>query len=406
MNIRIGESFGLGAAPVWADAGRRSWALRVEAAATVAAEHAGEVDRAGRFPAEAVAALKTQRLLGMAVPIERGGEGAPTADVADVCFKLARACSSTAMIFAMHQIKVACIMRHGRGSVWHEAMLGRLCDEQWLLASSTTEGQNGGNIRTSAAAIGLRGDAISLDRESTVISYGAQADGIVTTMRRSADAAGSDQVLVVLLKNQYDLEPVMQWDTLGMRGTCSAGFRLKALADAEQILPVPYETIHTRTMTPMAHILWSATWSGIAAAAVDRAQLFLRKAARQGKGQMPPGAAHFTRAQSSLRTMTALVRSAIQRYDAALADEHLFSSLDFHAAMNLLKVETSETALAIVMEAMRACGLSGYRNDSDCSLGRQLRDVLSAPIMINNDRILASLATTSLMSTVPTSLMD
>ncbi len=406
MNIRIGESFDAGAAPVWAETGRRSWAQRVEAAATDAALHAGDVDRAGRFPSEAVTALKAQRLLGMAVPSDLGGEEASTADVADACFKLGRACSSTAMIFAMHQIKVGCIMQHGRGSAWHEAMLRRLCDNQWLLASSTTEGQNGGNIRTSAAAVDLRNDTITLDRESTVISYGAQADGIVTTMRRSADAAGSDQVLVVLLKNQYDLEPLMQWDTLGMRGTCSAGFRLKAVAAAEQILPVPYETIHTRTMTPMAHVLWSAAWSGIAAAAVDRAQVFLRKAARQSKGQMPPGAAHFTRAQSSLRALTTLVRSAIRRYDAALADEHLFASLDFHAAMNLLKVEASESAVAIVMQAMRACGLSGYRNDSDCSLGRQLRDVLSAPIMINNDRILASLATTSLMSTVPMSLMD
>ena len=406
MNIRVGETFGTGAAPVWVDPGRRSWAPRIEVAASAAAEHAGEVDLAGRFPAEAVAALKAQRLLGMAVSLELGGEGAATADVADACFKLGRACSSTAMIFAMHQIKIACIMRHGHGSAWHDAMLRRLCDDQWLLASSTTEGQNGGNIRTSAAAVDLRGDAITLDRESTVISYGAQADGIVTTMRRSADAAGSDQVLVVLLRNQYDLEPLMRWDTLGMRGTCSAGFRLKASANAGQILPVPYETIHTRTMTPVAHILWSAAWSGIAAAAMDRAQVFLRKAARQSKGQMPPGAAQFTKAQSSLRVLTALVRSAIQRYEAALADEHLFSSLDFHATMNLLKVEASESALAIVMAAMRTCGLLGYRNDSDCSLGRQLRDVLSAPIMINNDRILASLATTSLMSTVPTSLME
>ena len=406
MNIRVGETFRISATPVRVDPGQRCWAYRVEAAATAAAQHADEVDLAGRFPAEAIAALKAQRLLGMAVPVELGGDGASTADVADACFKLGRACSSTAMIFAMHQIKIACIMRHGRGNAWHAAMLQRPCDEQWLLASSTTEGQNGGNIRMSAAAVELQGDAITLERESTVISYGAQADGIVTTMRRSADAAGSDQVLVVLLRDQYDLAPLKHWDTLGMRGTCSAGFRLKAHASAEQILPVPYETIHTRTMTPMAHILWSAAWSGIAAAAVDRAQMFLRKAARQSKGQMPPGAAHFTKAQSSLRALTALVRSAIQRYEAALTDEHHFSSLDFHAAMNLLKVEASESALAIVMAAMRACGLTGYRNDSDCSLGRQLRDVLSAPIMINNDRILANLATTSLMSTVPLSLMD
>ena len=52
---------------------------------------------------------------------------------------------------------------------------------------------------------------------------------------------------------------------------------------------------------------------------------------------------------------------------------------------------------------MRACGLSGYRNDGDFSVGRHLRDVLSSPIMINNDRILANIATASLMSAVPTS---
>lgn len=381
--------------------------FRAEAAAAVAAEHATEVDRDARFPAEAIAALKRHRLLGMAVPREFGGEGASMADVADVCFKLGRACSSAAMVFAMHQIKVACVMRHACGSAWHEAMLRRLCDEQMLLASSTTEGQNGGNVRSSAAAIESEtDDAIVLDRESTVISYGAEADGIVTTARRSSEAAGSDQVLVVLLREHYRLEPVLQWDTLGMRGTCSAGFRLRARGSADQVLPVAYETIHSQTMTPVAHILWGAAWSGIAAAAVERAQNFIRKAARHGKGQLPPGAAHYTKAQSSLRVLRTLVQAGVVRYEAALADERLFGSLDFHAAMNLLKVDASETAVATVMSAMRACGLSGYRNDGESSIGRHLRDILSSPIMINNDRILANLATTSLMSAVPTSLMD
>ena len=381
--------------------------FRAEAAAAVAGEHALSVDRDARFPAEAIAALKRHRLLGMAVPRDLGGEGASTADVADVCFKLGRACSSAAMVFAMHQIKVACVMRHACGSTWHEAMLRRLCDEQMLLASSTTEGQNGGNVRSSAAAIESEtDDAIVLDRESTVISYGAEADGIVTTARRSSEAAGSNQVLVVLLREHYGLEPVLQWDTLGMRGTCSAGFRLRARGSADQVLPVAYETIHSRTMTPVAHILWGAAWSGIAAAAVERAQNFIRKAARHGKGQLPPGAAHYTKAQSSLRVLRTLVQAGIVRYEAALADERLFGSLDFHAAMNLLKVDASEIAVATVMSAMRACGLSGYRNDGESSIGRHLRDILSSPIMINNDRILANLATTSLMSAVPTSLMD
>jgi acyl-CoA dehydrogenase len=48
--------------------------------------------------------------------------------------------------------------------------------------------------------------------------------------------------------------------------------------------------------------------------------------------------------------------------------------------------------------------LSGFRNDSEFSIGRHLRDVLSAPLMINNDRILANLAMTSVMTSLPASI--
>ena len=310
------------------------------------------------------------------------------------------------MIFAMHQTKVACIVHHVSGSAWHEGMLRSLAAEQLLLASSTTEGQNGGNVRSSAAAVESAGEAVTLDRAATVISYGAQADGIVTTARRAADAASSDQVLLVLLKRDYTLERTGGWDTLGMRGTCSAGFALKANCAAEQVLPVPYDKIHAQTMTPVAHLVWSSVWSGIAAAAVERAQRFTRKAARGAGGQMPPGAAHYTRAVSSLRTLRSLVAGELRRYEVARQDERLLASFDVQTALTLLKVDASDLAVATVMSALRACGLSGYRNDGEASIGRHLRDVLSSPLMINNDRILSSLATTALMSAVPASILD
>src|SRR5262245_8777322 len=76
---------------------------RGEAMAAAAAQHAAEVDREARFPAEAFAAARAQRLLGILVPIALGGEGGTVSDVVDLCYQLGRACSSTAMIFAMHQ---------------------------------------------------------------------------------------------------------------------------------------------------------------------------------------------------------------------------------------------------------------------------------------------------------------
>jgi acyl-CoA dehydrogenase len=159
-------------------------------------------------------------------------------------------------------------------------------------------------------------------------------------------------------------------------------------------------------MTPVAHLCWSSVWAGIAAAAVERAQLFIRKAARGSGGQMPPGAAHFTAAKMTLTKMRAMITSNLDTYAAHEHDERALSSLDFQSSINLLKVEASELTVATVMHAMRACGLSGYRNDGDFSVGRHLRDALSAPLMINNDRILTNIATASLMSAVPASLRD
>ena len=41
----------------------------------------------------------------------------------------------------------------------------------------------------------------------------------------------------------------------------------------------------------------------------------------------------------------------------------------------------------VVLEALRICGMAGYRNGTEFSIGRHLRDILSAQLMINNDRI-------------------
>jgi len=386
--------------------GGESLTARAEKVAAIAAADAAAVDSDSRFPAEAIAAAREQRLLSVAVPPEFGGEGADISEIADICYALGRACASTAMVYAMHQTKVACLTRHGRSSAWHQLLMRRVCGEQMLLASSTTEGDRGGDIRNSTAPVERQGARIALDRSATVISYGEAADAVVTTARRSADAASADQVLVVLLKQDYTLERQVGWDALGMRGTCSAGFRLIASAASEQILPVPYDEIHTRTMMPVAHLLWSSAWAGIAAAAVERTRAFVRKARQRADGALPPGAGHLTRANASVQKLRGLIANALQRFELAADDPATLESLEFQTAMNLLKVNASELAVATVMSAMQASGLAGYRNDGEFSIGRHLRDILSAPIMINNDRILANLGAASLLSSVPASIRD
>ena len=381
-------------------------AARVRAVIEIAAQHAGAVDSGSRFPAEAIEALKAQRLLGIMVPQWLGGEGAGIADVADVCYQLGQVCAASGMTYAMHQIKTACVLRHRGTSPALERLLRRLSQEQLLLASSTTEGQSGGNIRSSEAPIEYQDERITLERRASVISYGAYADGVVTTARRAADAEPSDQVMVAFLKSDYTLTRLQGWNTLGMRGTCSEGYTLKASGTTDQIIPEPYAVVHAQTMVPFAHLLWASVWTGIAAGATGRAQAFIRQAVRQSSGQMPPGAAQFGKALSSLRTLRGMLATSLRVYERTMDDPKAMATMEFQSMITLTKVEASELAVSIVMGALRACGLAGYRCDSEFSIERHLRDVLSSPIMINNDRILSNLASTLLMSPIPSSVRD
>ena len=378
--------------------------LRTGAVAAAAGENAEAVDRDSRFPAEAFAAARNEGLLSILVPADLGGEGATLSDVVNICYLLGRSCASTAMIFAMHQIMVAILVRHAGSSSWHRDLLRRLSADELLLASSTTEGEGGGDLRTSACSVQQIGSRIALVKDATVVSYGQQADAILTTARRSPDSPPSDQVVAAFMKEDYKLEQITSWDTLGMRGTCSPGVKLNAGGEAEQIIPEPYQNIHTRTMMPVAHLTWSAVWAGIAADAFNRTRQYVRGATRRAGGQLPPSADRLTQAGMSLRSLRMIVASALHRFEAATSDE--LGSLDFQNSMNLLKVKTSEIAIGTVMSSLQACGLTGYRNDTQFSIARHVRDILSSSVMINNDRILASARAASLLTDIPLQLTD
>ena len=67
-------------------------------------------------------------------------------------------------------------------------------------------------------------------------------------------------------------------------------------------------------------------------------------------------------------------------------------SMAWALRLNNLKVSSSDAAPIIVHRALQIVGILGYKNDSPFSLGRHYRDVLSASLMISNDRIAAKSA--------------
>ncbi|MFT4183810.1 MAG: acyl-CoA dehydrogenase family protein [Rhizobium sp.] len=380
-------------------------ATRAARVAVIAGKHADAVDVEGRFPREAVEAMRAEKLLSVQIPADLGGEGASITEIAELCSILGQACAASAMVFAMHQIKLSSLVEHGAGSGWHRDFMRRIAREQLLLASATTEGGIGGNLRNSICAIKVEGDTCHLEKDATVISYGAHADAILITSRSHAEAASSDQVLTVFLKDQYTIERTVEWNTLGMRGTCSDGFLFKGEAPAEQILPKPFAEIAAQSMLASSHLLWSGVWYGIAADAISRAQAFVRAAARKSPGAPPPGALRLAEASSMLQMVKSNVVAGLKAYEEAKLDADRLSSMAFAVAMNNVKIASSEMILPIINHAMLICGIMGYKNGTPYSLGRHLRDAHSAQLMISNDRILGNTSTMLLVHKQDTSLL-
>jgi acyl-CoA dehydrogenase len=363
----------------------------------VAGIHAADVDVQARFPKETIDAFRAEGLLGALVPAELGGLGHDLRTAAAVVRTVGRYCASSAMILAMHHIQVACLVRHGRS----EKLRGyarRVAAEQLLLASATTEIGIGGNTRTSSCFVerltddSSSSETFTLHKQAPVISYGEYADAIFTTARRDAESPASDQVLVVCETPAVTLTPLSGWDTLGFRGTCSLGFTLVASGDADLILDDPFGDVSAQTMLPTAHLLWSSLWLGLAEEASWRAQRFVQKAARKDPGTMPPGAIRLAALMVTRQEFAATVDSLMTRYLSIMDDPEATSAVDFMVAINTLKISASTEVVDVVNQAMLICGIQAYREDTEYSLGRILRDAHGAAVMVNNDRIAGNTA--------------
>lgn len=362
------------------------WTRAQSVAKNVAAAHADDVDRGGRFPKETIDALREAKLLSSAVPSDLGGHGCTMQELAAQCQAIAQACGSSGMVLAMHHIQVACIARHGLESPFFRQYLTELVEKQLLIASVTSEVGVWGDTRSSICAVERDGDRFKLDKDATTISYGAHADDLLVTSRRGPDAAQSDQVLVLLRKGDFKLEQTTTWDTLGMRGTSSPGFKLTSTGPVEQVVPGSFADASAVTMVPYSHILWSAVWLGIASDAVARAASFVRAAARKTPGKVPASATRLAEVSTQLQVMRSQVAAAAAEFDAAATED--LHTIGWALKMNQLKISSSEMAPVIIQEALRVIGIVGFKNDSSYSVGRHLRDTLSAALMISNDRIL------------------
>ena len=171
------------------------------------------------------------------------------------------------------------------------------------------------------------------------------------------------------------------------------GFALRTTTSVGHVLPTPFGDAATQTMVPLSHILWSHVWLGVASSAYDRARAFVRDQMGRRPGAVPDGATRLSELFAQVQSMRSEVRLAADEYAAMTASDappgDLFT-LGFALRQNMLKINASEAAPRICQGALAITGIAGFRNDTPYSVGRHLRNALSASLMIGNDRLHAT----------------
>jgi acyl-CoA dehydrogenase len=91
---------------------------------------------------------------------------------------------------------------------------------------------------------------------------------------------------------------------------------------------------------------------------------------------------------SELSLLRAEVSSGLREYlDVADDDRARLSEMASILRFNNLKIAASEQAPRVCQGALGVCGIVGFKNDTPFSVGRHLRDTMSACLMVANERI-------------------
>jgi acyl-CoA dehydrogenase len=346
-----------------------------------AADMPATTPEAERAKADAIlAALAAERLLAPIVPVSDGGLGLTILDAARMVAAVARTSGSAALILAMHLAQVVTLVRHGSTAPLQDA-LRRLAARQALIASGTSEVGVGGDILRSLCRAEPDGaDGFRLVKRCANVSYLDHAGAVLATAMHH-DGRREVQRLILLeppgLEIQVERENLM----MGMRGIAHRAVTLEARFAAAAIFPGPF-TVIARTMSAASHLFWAAAWSGLAAAALSRAE-----AAAGGDAPDAAPSPRLAAAADRLYAMHALIRDAAHAFETEQTGGFAFHG---GARFNRLKIVCAGQLGAIVADCAAVAGLRGYIEGTPLSLSEIVRDSFSARIMVSSDRLSAA----------------
>lgn len=338
-------------------------------------------DRENAFPVDDLDELRDRGWLRLFVPTDRGGAGLGLEAVAALQSRLATAAPATALAVGMHLVWTGCAaVLHARGDHSLDRVLDDAAHDE-IHAFGVSEPGNDlvlFDSVTRAEPDGAGGYRFTGTKIFTSLSPVWTRLGVF-----GRDDSDPDAPLLVhgfLHREDGGHESLDDWDTIGMRATQSHTTRLHGA-------PVPAERIVRRlpvgpSADPLVfgvfavfETLVSAVYRGIARRAVDLAveSASIRRSRRAGGSPLSLDPIVRWRLADAAIALDGLE----PQIDAVARDVDLVSDhgASWFPRLVGLKTRATETARAVVDQAVAVEGGASYRSSSE--LGRLQRDVLA-----------------------------
>ena len=322
------------------------------------APRAALVDKTEEFPAENIRQMGELGLLGLPYPERYGGGGGDYLSYAIAVEEIARACGSTALIYAAH-VSLGCGPIYSFGSEEQkQKWLPRLCTGRGLGAFGLTEPQAGSDAGSTRTVAVRDGDEYILNGSKMWITSGAIAD-VVTCTAKTDPQAGTRGISCFLVERGMEgFIPGKNEPKMGLKGSVTSALTLEdCRVPAKNLLGAEGEGFKQMLITLDAgRISIGAMALGLGQAALDEATRYAKERVQFGQP-----IATFQAIQWMIADMaTELDAARLMVYRAAARKD---AGLRFTKEAAMAKLYASQVAEQAAYKAVQIHGGYGYSRE-------------------------------------------
>ena len=342
-------------------------AVRVLADERVA-PRAAEIDRTAEFPEDLRQLLAAQDILALPFPEEHGGLGGDLLSVCLAVEQLSRACATTGLILAAHELGALPILL--AGSAEQQARwIPKLASGEFLICFALTEAEAGSDVAAARTRAVRDGDTYRITGSKRFITHGSVADLVTVFAVTDAEAPRHRRLTCFVLEVPAPGFAITRLEhKMGLRGSPTA-----ELAFDDVRVPVANRIGEEGDGFGIAMRTFERSRPAIAAQAVGIAQGALEVAAAYAadRRQFGQRIGDLQMVGAMLADMDAATESARQVLYKACAEIEA-GSPDAGRWAAMCKLVAGDAAMRVTTDAVQVLG--GYGYIDDFPVERMMRD--------------------------------